>query len=162
MPTIGEIAQELGKNKGTVRNWIKRLGLESHVSLSGDGRKTAIVDDYAASVLAAKLANKPLKSIDGEDGGGRADDALIAALNAHIADLQKQLEERAREAERREVEHRREIDAKDGEIADLRARLDVSLGAERRASETLQRVAGAGLWQRLTGFKGLLGDGSSG
>lgn len=162
MPTIGELAQEFGKCKGTVTNWIERLGLESHVSKTGDGRGTLYVDDFAASALAAKLADKPIKKDRVSETRNAADGALVAALNAHIADLQKQLEERAREAERREVEHRREIDAKDGEIADLRARLDVSLGAERRASETLQRVAGAGLWQRMTGFKGLLGDGSSG
>lgn len=161
MPTIGEIAQQLGKNKGTVRNWIKRLGLESHVSKSGDGRGTLYVDDFAASALAAKLSGSPVKDDRGSEAGDVADGALIAALNAHIADLQKALDERSAEIERRDSEHRMALDAKDREIADLRSKLDASLGAERQASEALQRVAGAGLWQRLTGFKGLLGDGSA-
>ena len=161
MPTIGEIAQQLGKNKGTVRNWIKRLGLESHVSKSGDGRGTLYVDDYAASALAAKLSGKPIETSEG-DAAAAADSALIAALNAHIADLQKALDGRAAEIERRDIEHREALEAKDREISDLRRQLDAALDAERRASGTLQRVAGAGLWQRITGFKGLLGDGSNG
>lgn len=75
--------------------------------------------------------------------------------------LQKQLEHRSTEIERCDGERRYETEGKDREIANLRARLDASLGAERRMGETLQRVTGAGLWKRLTGFKALLGDGSN-
>lgn len=161
MPTIAQIAHELGKSKGTVRNKIKEYGLESHVSVSGDGRATRVVDDYAASVLAAKLGGKvPANNDRGETAPDGSGSALIDALNAHIADLQKAVDERGAEIERREREHAVAMEAKDAEIADLRRRLDAALEAERRASGAVQRIAGAGLWQRLTGFKGLLGDGS--
>lgn len=159
MPTIGEIAQQLGKTKGTVRNWIKKLNLEGHVSKSGDGRGTLFVDDYATSILASKLASG---TVNHEEPGGEfaGDNPLIVALNAHISDLQKALDERTEEMKKRDSDHKWEIDAKDREIKGLREQLETALRSERHANELLHRVAGAGLWQRIAGFKGLLGDGS--
>lgn len=161
MPTIAEIATELGVCKATVNNWIKEFALENHVSTKGDGRRTKIVDAYAASVLASKAGVKEKTTDDGlVSSDGHGTNALIDALNAHIADLQKVAESRSVEMERREEEHRRALDEKSAEIEELKRKLERSIEAERRATEILQRVAGAGLWQRVAGFKGLIGNGS--
>lgn len=171
--TYREVCGALGVDKNTVDKYLRQYGLyDDYVKRDPeDGRSTRLIDEYAVSVLASKLGSKvkpksgEKKSKQRRDGDADADSRdsspLIDALNAHIADLQKVLDEKTAEIERRENEYRREIDARDREINDLREKLDAAIDAERRASGTLQRVAGAGLWQRIAGFKGLLGDGSN-
>ena len=133
--TKREVADQLGVAKQTVVNYIDRLGLApEHVTRVG---KTDVLDDFAVSALADALGkNIPLKApaaISEESAPeASAQDSVITALNARIADLKEQ--------NSRLVSELMELRAsRDREVAELRDQL---AAANDRSARLADRVAG--------------------
>lgn len=160
--TKREVADQLGVAKQTVVNYIDKLGLApEHVTRVG---KTDVLDDFAVSALADALGkNIPLRmSQEAEEPESQAgaQDSVIAALNARIADLKEQ--------NARLVSELAELRAsRERELTEMRGQLDA---ANDRAARLADRVAGIAerqqaisalpWWKRSTFATRLLGPGS--
>lgn len=160
--TKREVADQLGVAKQTVVNYIDKLGLApEHVTRVG---KTDVLDDFAVSALADALGrNIPPRAPqepEVEDRQTGAQDSVIAALNARIADLKEQ--------NARLVSELAELRAsRERELAEMRGQLDA---ANDRAARLADRVAGIAerqqafsalpWWKRSTFATRLLGPGS--
>ena len=160
--TKREVADQLGVAKQTVVNYIDKLGLApEHVTRVG---KANVLDDFAVSALADALGkNIPLRmSQEAEEPESQAgaQDSVIAALNARIADLKEQ--------NARLVSELAELRAsRERELTEMRGQLDA---ANDRAARLADRVAGIAerqqaisalpWWKRSTFATRLLGPGS--
>ena len=160
--TKREVADQLGVAKQTVVNYIDRLGLApEHVTRVG---KTDVLDDFAVSALADALGkNIPLRmyqEAEEPESQAGAQDSVIAALNARIADLKEQ--------NARLVSELAELRAsRERELTEMRGQLDA---ANDRAARLADRVAGIAerqqaisalpWWKRSTFATRLLGPGS--
>ena len=160
--TKREVADQLGVAKQTVVNYIDKLGLApEHVTRVG---KTDVLDDFAVSALADALGkNIPLRmyqEAEEPESQAGAQDSVIAALNARIADLKEQ--------NARLVSELAELRAsRERELTEMRGQLDA---ANDRAARLADRVAGIAerqqaisalpWWKRSTFATRLLGPGS--
>lgn len=149
--TKRQLADQLGVTKQTVTNYISRLGLEDHVRREG---QRDLVDDYAASVLAAKIAVKTPPD-------DRLETATTTALLEQVTAL------RDENAQLRD-ELRAEQDRHAREVAELRAQLTTSSErvsdlAERLAdlAEHQQIINAAPWWRRWSLTQKLLGSGAN-
>lgn len=171
MPTIKEIADATGRGKSTVSRAVKELGLRENGHAKADGARGAlIIDAEGASLLADYLTknieNKPGTTPSGTvDGTGSADasapainidlDAVVSVYRERIEDLKSQIEGL-----------NAQLAAKDSQIRELSAALDNAQTAAKDAQDETRRshdrvllMASAGVWERITGFKGLLESG---
>lgn len=133
--TKREVADQLGVAKQTVANYVDRLGLApEHVTRVG---KTDVLDDFAVSALADALGrnipSRPRAAAEPEAVTSALDnDAVIAALNARIADLKEQ--------NSRLVSELAELRAsRDREARELREQISA---ANDRSAHLADRVAG--------------------
>lgn len=94
--TLRELAEHLGTTKQTVTTRLKQIGMwDGHVSQRED--RAYVVDDDAASAVAAELARNPLRS--GKHGNGddkpdmsqASNDAAIEALRETVQALREAL-----------------------------------------------------------------------
>ena len=168
MPTIKEIADATGRGKSTVSRAVKELGLRENGHAKPDGARGAlIIDAEGASLLADHLTknveNKPgaTTGTDDRTEGNTAAapsvdiDAIASVYKERIADLKAQIE----------TLHA-QLAAKDAQIHELATALDHAQDAAKEAQDETRRshdrvllMASAGVWERLTGFKGLLESG---
>lgn len=163
MPTIKEIAEATGRGKSTVMRAVKELGLRESGHAKPDGARGAlIVDAEGSSMLADYLTrNVESKQQTGESGQEGANqphidiEAIVGVYRERIEDLKAQIEGL-----------NAQLATKDGQIKELSAALDNAQEAAkdaqsetRRAHDRVVLMASAGVWERLTGFKGLLGPG---
>lgn len=160
--TKREVADQLGVAKQTVVNYIERLGLApEHVTRVG---KTDVLDDFAVSALADALGkNIPLRAPAAADEGTQesaANDSVISALNARIADLKEQNDRLVSEL----VELRA---SRDRELADLRDQLAAANDRSARLADRVagiaerqQAIAALPWWKRSYFATKLLGSGS--
>ena len=153
--TKREIASELGVSKGTIANYIGKLGLGNHVSRNGN---TDILDDFAAAAIADALKN-PEKPSRQPAPAAPAPDSLAASLAA-------QLEiERSRNAElmealavERDRAARAEAEAK-AQLAEANARVAELAGKLASLAERQQAIAATPWWRRGRMAMKLLGPG---
>ena len=162
--TKREVADQLGVAKQTVVNYIDKLGLApDHVTRVG---KTDVLDDFAVSALADALGkNIPLRTTTSAAqteavADSSAQDTVIAALNARIADLKEQNARLVSEIAELRASHERELAVMRDQLAtatDHSARL-----ANRVAgiAERQQAMAALPWWKRGTFAARLLGPGS--
>ena len=164
MPTIKEIAEATGRGKSTVMRAVKELGLRESGHAKPDGARGAlIIDAEGASMLADFLTkNVESKQTAGESEGEAANqphidiEAIVSVYRERIEDLKAQIEGL-----------NAQLATKDEQIKELSTALDNAQDAAkeaqsetRRAHDRVVLMASAGVWERLTGFKGLLGSGS--
>lgn len=164
MPTIKEIAEATGRGKSTVMRAVKELGLRESGHAKPDGARGAlIIDAEGASMLADFLTkNVESKQTAGEGDGEAASqahidiEAIVSVYRERIEDLKAQIEGL-----------NAQLATKDEQIKELSCALDNAQDAAkeaqsetRRAHDRVVMMASAGVWERLTGFKGLLGPGS--
>lgn len=154
--SISEVAEACGISKPTVRKYLKRLNLwEDHVNRDG---AAFMVDEFAAAAVASEAEKqKPVvrrAALRPESDASEAP-SLSDLYEARIADLNKVIENQRADLARKDEQ----IAALNAQMSSLSARLEESQAAEHKASDAVARMAGAGLWQRIVGFKGLLSDG---
>lgn len=161
MPTIKEIADATGRGKSTVSRAVKELGLRESGHAKADGARGAlIIDAEGASMLADYLTKnveaKPQVDDDETSAQPAIDlDALVGVYKERIEDLKTQIDGL-----------NAQLAAKDEQIKELSMALDNAQNAAKDAQEETRRshdrvllMASAGVWERLTGFKGLLESG---
>lgn len=161
MPTIKEIADATGRGKSTVSRAVKELGLRESGHAKADGARGAlIIDAEGASMLADYLTKnieaKPQVDDDETPAQPAIDlDALVGVYKERIEDLKTQIDGL-----------NAQLAAKDEQIKELSMALDNAQNAAKDAQEETRRshdrvllMASAGVWERLTGFKGLLESG---
>lgn len=161
MPTIKEIADATGRGKSTVSRAVKELGLRESGHAKADGARGAlIIDAEGASMLADYLTknveSKPQVDDDETPAQPAIDlDALVGVYKERIEDLKTQIDGL-----------NVQLAAKDEQIKELSMALDNAQNAAKDAQEETRRshdrvllMASAGVWERLTGFKGLLESG---
>lgn len=169
--TVKQLAEACGVSKSTVVRYIDDLDLrEGHTAQEGK-RRTLVIDGYAASLIADKLMKDKGKVPSKEDLGDDTDGAVaFGAVVEAYKDQVETLRAELRDAKQRETDTRNKMDAqlaaKDRQIEELLSRVEAAqreTKAEREArsdADTLIRqMAGASVWQRLRGFKGLLPGG---
>lgn len=143
--TLRQIAERCGVSRQTVVNYLKKLDLwESHVTRGVVGQ-ASIVDDYAASAVAAEIGNRATSELQlggessGEDGSPNTQIAgmnevdaaafagawkdLCEGLRSQNADLQAYIDRLKAEINERDEE----IGHKDQRISELSAQLTSSL-----------------------------------
>lgn len=161
MPTIKEIADATGRGKSTVSRAVKELGLRESGHAKADGARGAlIIDAEGASMLADYLTKnveaKPQADDDERGSQPHIDiEALVSVYKERIDDLKQQIDGL-----------NTQLAAKDEQIKELSMALDNAQNAAKDAQEETRRshdrvvlMASAGVWERLTGFKGLLESG---
>lgn len=161
MPTIKEIADATGRGKSTVSRAVKELGLRESGHAKADGARGAlIIDAEGASMLADYLTKnveaRPQVDDDETPAQPAIDlDALVGVYKERIEDLKTQIDGL-----------NAQLAAKDEQIKELSMALDNAQNAAKDAQEETRRshdrvllMASAGVWERLTGFKGLLESG---
>ncbi|MDN0068901.1 hypothetical protein [Collinsella ihumii] len=164
MPTIKEIAEATGRGKSTVMRAVKELGLRESGHANPDGARGAlIIDAEGASMLADFLT----KNVEAKQAAGEGEtessnqphidvEAIVSVYRERIDDLKAQIDNL-----------NAQLAIKDNQIKELTCALDNAQDAAkeaqtetRRAHDQVVLMASAGVWERLTGFKGLLGPGS--
>ena len=161
MPTIKEIADATGRGKSTVSRAVKELGLRESGHAKADGARGAlIIDAEGASMLADYLTKnvEPKPQVDDDETPAQPAidlDALVGVYKERIEDLKTQIDGL-----------NAQLSAKDEQIKELSMALDNAQNAAKDAQEETRRshdrvllMASAGVWERLTGFKGLLESG---
>lgn len=164
MATLKQIAEGCGVSKPFIRKLVRELDPEeSHVQTVGNRIE---LDAWLSSQVSAEaLRRKPPSPA--EDGAK----AIIEA-DAEARDMA--------ELHHRELHHREVLQLKDEQIgilkeerdrlrsqvdalmqqnANLQKLLSEAQKSADAAQATVAKMAGASVWQRLTGFKGLLGPG---
>lgn len=163
MPTIKEIADATGRGKSTVTRAVNELGLRENGHAKPDGPRGAlIIDAEGASMLADFLTkgteSKTAPESDTETASQPQIDieAIVSVYRERIDDLKAQIESL-----------NDQLSMKDAQIKELNIALENAQGAAkeaqtetRRAHDRVVLMASAGVWERLTGFKGLLGPAS--
>lgn len=171
MPTIKEIADATGRGKSTVSRAVKELGLRENGHAKADGARGAlIIDAEGASLLADYLTknveNKPGTTLAGAADGGNPSGAVASAgtvdLDAVVSVYRERIEDLKTQIEGLNAQ----LTAKDSQIRELSTALDNAQSAAKDAQDETRRshdrvllMASAGVWERLTGFKGLLESG---
>lgn len=161
MPTIKEIADATGRGKSTVMRAVKELGLRETGHANPDGARGAlIVDAEGASMLADYLTKNTESRQAGDDAQAKEQpqidiEAIVAVYRERIEDLKAQIEGL-----------NAQLKTKDDQIKELSCALENAQSAAKEAQDETRRshdrvvlMASAGVWERLTGFKGLLGPG---
>lgn len=137
MPTIKQIADELGVTKPTVTQRLRELDLwDDHVSKSGSAY---VVDDMAASAVAdalGKTRQKASGSPKGESSGKDAVDAYSVAVEALKSALSASHDQQAA--------LERQLETKDEQIRTLTEQLSA-------AQETIARISSRTWFDRLFG-----------
>lgn len=162
MPTIKEIADATGRGKSTVSRAVKELGLRESGHAKADGARGAlIIDAEGASMLADYLTKNTESRQSGDDTQGKEQqpqvdiEAIVSVYRERIEDLKAQIEGL-----------NAQLKTKDDQIKELSCALENAQSAAKEAQDETRRshdrvvlMASAGVWERLTGFKGLLGPG---
>lgn len=154
--TKREMADKLGVSKRTIANYIEKLGLGNHVTRTGN---TDLLDDYAASLIAARVGGAAPPKAAPTDGAATTSDAVVAALNGRIADLKERNEGLEAELADLRASRDREVESLRSQLADANARAaDL---AERVAgiAERQQAIAAVPWWRRGRVAMRLLGPG---
>lgn len=125
--TKAEMAKTLGVSKGTIANYIERLGLEGHVERVGNADR---LDEHAASALAAAIGTDKAPTEEAE----AAPNGVIDAQAARIADLKAELD-------RAKADYEARLAAKDAEADALRAELKAAHEQLVEASKTNGRLS---------------------
>lgn len=147
--TLREIADQCGVTRQTVNNYLHKLGLwDDHVS-TGESGRAAIVDDYAASVVAAKIGVRITDGVATQDDVAEEEsdkfpqlddenaesiaafsdawEKLCQALRQQIDYLQEQNDSLKAELKEKDAIYKEEIDRKDQRISELSTQLTSSL-----------------------------------
>lgn len=161
VPTIKEIADATGRGKSTVTRAVKELGLRESGHAKPDGARGAlIIDAEGASMLADHLTkNIESKQKDEDEKGSQQPqidiEAIVSVYRERIEDLKTQIESL-----------NAQLATKDAQIKELNVALENAQSAAKDAQDETRRshdrvvlMASAGVWERLTGFKGLIGPG---
>lgn len=153
--TKKEIADELGVAKQTIVNYIERLGLQDHLTRVG---KADVLDDYAVSAIADAVGkNIPqTPAAAPKEDGITTSDAVVAALNARIADLKEQNESLSQTIRDRD----REIEALRSQLAEANDRSAKLADRVAGIAERQQVIAATPWWRRGKMALKLLGPGS--
>ncbi len=163
MPTVKEIAEATGRGKSTVMRAVKELELREKGHAKPDGARGALIIDAEGSSMLADYLTKNVESKSHGDGTAESGsapaidvEAIVSVYRERIDDLKMQIEGL-----------NAQLATKDEQIKELSAALDNAQSAAkdaqsetRRAHDQVVLMASAGVWERLTGFKGLLGPGS--
>lgn len=160
--TKREIADKLGVSKGTVVNYIEKLGLESHVERVG---QTDMLDDYAVAALADELAkNVPPKQHEGNNAAPV--DTVMEALTARIDDLRGENNRLIKQVEGKNAELAALRDSSERQIEKLQMQLSEANARSAKLAERLadiaerqQAIAAAHWWQRGRMVTNLLASG---
>ena len=161
MPTIKEIADATGRGKSTVSRAVKELGLRESGHAKADGARGALIIDAEGASMLADYLTKNVEAkpqVDDEETPAQPAidlDALVGVYKERIEDLKTQIDGL-----------NAQLAAKDEQIKELSMALDNAQNAAKDAQEETRRshdrvllMASAGVWERLTGFKGLLESG---
>lgn len=161
MPTIKEIADATGRGKSTVSRAVKELGLRESGHAKADGARGALIIDAEGASMLADYLTKNVEAkpqVDDDEQGSQPHidiEALVSVYKERIDDLKQQIEGL-----------NTQLAAKDEQIKELSMALDNAQNAAKDAQEETRRshdrvvlMASAGVWERLTGFKGLLESG---
>lgn len=171
MPTIKEIADATGRGKSTVSRAVKELGLRENGHAKADGARGAlIIDAEGASLLADYLTknieNKPGMASAGTAEGAISSSAPVPAVTIDLEAVVSVYRERIEDLKTQIEGLNAQLTAKDNQIRELSAALDNAQNAAKDAQDETRRshdrvllMASAGVWERLTGFKGLLESG---
>lgn len=152
--TKKEVADELGVAKQTIVNYIERLGLQDHLTRVG---KADVLDDYAVSAIADAVGkNIPQTAPAPKEDGITTSDAVVAALNARIADLKEQNEGLSQTIRDRD----REIEALRSQLAEANDRAAKLADRIAGIAERQQVLAATPWWRRGKMALKLLGPGS--
>lgn len=162
MPTIKEIADATGRGKSTVSRAVKELGLRESGHAKPDGARGALLIDAEGASMLADYLTKSVESKPGADeeqspAQPQIDiDAIVGVYRERIEDLKAQIESL-----------NAQLATKDDQIHQLNLALENAQEATKDAQSETKRshdrvvlMASAGLWERLTGYKGLLGPGA--
>lgn len=160
MPTTKKaIADELGVSKQTVANWVQRLDLAAHVSREG---QVDLLDDYAASAVAAAIGTDKAPAEEGKATG-----SVVDAQEARIADLKAELAAQRADYEARVADLEHELDAANARLADAQDKLVAmtertsDLTAElAEIAKRQQIIAATPWWRRWSLASRLLGSGT--
>lgn len=161
MPTIKEIADATGRGKSTVMRAVKELGLRDTGHAKAEGARGAlIIDAEGASMLADYLT----KNVESKQAPQESEaepqnhidiDAIVTVYRERIDDLKAQIESL-----------NAQLETKDEQIKQLNLALEHEQEATKEAQDESRRshdrvvlMASAGVWERLTGYKGLLESG---
>ncbi len=165
--TKAEIAKTLGVSKGTIANYIERLGLADHVERVGNADH---LDEHAASALAAAIGTDKAPKEDPEQVPNGVIDAQVARiedLKAEMAAQKAAYEERlaAKDAELESL--RAELNAANAQLVEasktngkLSADLADALRRQQDIAERQAMIAAAPFWRRWSLAAKLLGSGN--
>lgn len=180
---LSEIAEQCGVTRQTVNNYLRKMNLwDEHVTPGAAG-KAAIVDDFAASAVVAKIGVRKFPASDAsEEGletdlpsndGKTAEDVamlsaqwreIVSALRQQVADLQgerKQLQDENDRLRTRLEEKDQRIGELDGQIATYLSTIKKLPSAdavtEAKASgeaEERRKIASMGFFERRRYLRG--------
>lgn len=171
MPTIKEIADATGRGKSTVSRAVKELGLRENGHAKADGARGALIIDAEGASMLADYLTKNVENKPGAAPAGETSEAEPAAVAAPAAALDidavvSVYKERIEDLKAQIEGLNAQLAAKDSQIRELSTALDNAQSAAKDAQEETRRshdrvllMASAGVWERLTGFKGLLESG---
>lgn len=131
---LSEIAEQCGVTRQTVNNYLRKMGLwDEHVTPGAAG-KAAIVDDFAASAVVAKIGVRKFPAFEPSEDGVDADlpanngksEEDVAILSAHwreiVAALRQQITDLQEERKLLQDENERlrnRLDEKDQRIGEM-------------------------------------------
>lgn len=180
---LSEIAEQCGVTRQTVNNYLRKMGLwDEHVKVGAAG-KAAVVDDFAASAVVAKIGVRKFPpfetseesddtSLPANDGKSEEDIAIlsnewrgiVAALRQQVADLQgerKLLQEENDRLRNRLDEKDQRIGEMDGQIATYLTTIKklpsadaVSEAKVAGESEERRKIASMGFFERRRYLRG--------
>lgn len=180
---LSEIAEQCGVTRQTVNNYLRKMNLwDEHVTPGAAG-KAAIVDDFAASAVVAKIGVRKFPASDTSEEGSETDlpaidgksgedivilaaqwREVVAALRQQIADLQA--ERKYLQDENKDLHER--LDVKDQRISELDGQISTYLATIKKLpsadavadaktageAEERRKIASMGFFQRRRYLKG--------
>lgn len=180
---LSEIAEQCGVTRQTVNNYLRKMGLwDEHVKVGAAG-KAAVVDDFAASAVVAKIGVRkfpvsdtseegPETDLAAIDGKSEEDIAILAAqwrdivtaLRQQVTDLQEERKQLQDENERL----RNRLEEKDQRILELNDQIAAMLTTIKKLpsadavteaktageSEERRKIASMGFFERRRYLRG--------
>lgn len=156
--TKAEMAKTLGVSKGTIANYIERLGLEGHVERVGNADR---LDEHAASALAAAIGTDKAPADEAAPPTN-----VIDAQEARIADLKGELDRAKADYEARIADLSAELDrtrdkleASQAKLVEASERNGELAGELAEIAKRQQIIAATPWWRRWSLATKLLGSG---
>lgn len=159
MATLKQIAEGCGVSKPFIRKLVRELDPEeSHVQTVGNRME---LDAWLSSQVSAEaLRRKPAAPAgDGAKAIIEADAEARDMAELHHREVLQLKDEQIGILKEERDRLRSQVDALMQQNADLQKLLSEAQKSADAAQATMAKMAGASVWQRLTGFKGLLGSG---